>query len=148
MISKITVLFDAKCGFCCRCRDWMLSQSRFLDVEFMPKESIWARVRFPSIDCANDELVVIDDEGGIYRGPPAFLMCLYALVEYRAWSLRLSTPALMPLARRGFELVCTRRHHINEWLGLETDEEVAAQLQQTVGPGAPRCVGTSIGGDP
>jgi hypothetical protein len=74
-------------------------------------------------------------------------MCLYALVEYRGWSLRLSTPALMPLARKGLELVSTRRHRINEWLGLETDDQVAAQLDRTVGPGAPRCVSGSIGGD-
>jgi hypothetical protein len=126
----------------------MLSQSRFLDIEFMPKESIWARARYPHIDNAEDELLVIDDEGGLYRGPAAFLMCLYALVEYRAWSLRLSTPALMPLARKGFELVSTRRHHINEWLGLSTDDQVAAQLQHAVGLGAPRCVSSSMGGDP
>jgi predicted DCC family thiol-disulfide oxidoreductase YuxK len=145
MISKITVLFDAECGFCCRCRDWMLRQSRFIDIEFIRKESIWARNRYPNIHSAEDELLVIDDEGGIYRGPAAFIMCLYALVEYRAWSLRLATPALMPFARKGFELVSTRRHRINEWLGLETDDKVAAQLQQTVGLGAPRCVGSSTG---
>jgi predicted DCC family thiol-disulfide oxidoreductase YuxK len=144
MISKITVLFDAQCGFCCRCKDWMLCQSRFLDIEFIPKDSIWARSRYPHIDSAEDELLVIDDAGGLYRGPAAFLMCLYALVEYRGWSLRLSTPALMPLARKAFELVSTRRHHINEWLGLETDDEIAAHLQQTVGPGAPQCVGGSM----
>jgi hypothetical protein len=53
----------------------------------------------------------------------------------------------MPLARQGFELVSTRRHHINEWLGLSTDDQVAAQLQHAVGLGAPRCVGSSIAGD-
>jgi predicted DCC family thiol-disulfide oxidoreductase YuxK len=147
MISKITVLFDAKCGFCCRCRNWMLSQSRFLEIEFLPKESIGARERYPDIDSVDDELLVIDDEGGLYRGPSAFLMCLYALTEYREWSVRLSNPALMPLARKGFELVSTRRHHINEWLGLETDDQVKDQLEQTVGPGAPRCVGSTAGED-
>ena len=50
------------------------------------------------------ELVVVDDSGGVYRNGSAWIMCLYALREYREWSLRLATPALFPLARQAFAL--------------------------------------------
>jgi len=142
MIGAISVLYDADCGFCRRCRDFMLRQARFMDVEFVPRGSIESRARFPGLEDANDdELLVVDDAGGIYRGPPAFLICLYALVEYRAWSFKLASPTLMPLARQGFELVSSRRHRINEWLGLATDDQVRAQLEHAIGRRAPICVG-------
>src|SRR5262245_34182606 len=147
MITRLTVLYDAECGFCCRCRDWLLRQEQFLYLELFSKDGSVARAMYPELQWDDsDELVVIDDEGGVYRGPSAFLMCLYALVDYRAWSFRLAAPALLPLARKGFELVSTRRHLINEWLGLESDGDVAAHLDQAVGAGAPRCVTTGNNG--
>jgi len=43
---------------------------------------------------------VIGDDGAVYIEAKAFLMCLWALRDYRAWSLRLSAPEMLPLARR------------------------------------------------
>lgn len=142
MIEKLFVLYDAECGFCRRCREWMLEQAKFLDVAFIPRASLAARLRFGDVTTTDDdELVVVDDQGGLYRGPSAFLMCLYALRDYRAWSLRLASPTLLPLARKGFELVSARRHRINDWLGLANDIEIARQLASAVRSEAPRCVG-------
>ena len=51
-------------------------------------------------------------------------MCLYALKEYREWSQRLASPALLPLARRVCELVSDNRLSISRWFrGMD-----AAQL--------------------
>jgi len=141
MVSKLFVLYDPTCGFCCRCRDWLLEQPKFIEIELMAKDGEKARRRFPELELGDDELVVVDNEGGLYRGPRAFVMCLYALVEYRGWSLRLSTPVLMPLARVGFELVSSKRHRIADWLDLVSDRDVADQLRAEVGDGTPRCLG-------
>ena len=62
------------------------------------------------------ELLVIDDQGGVYRGDAAFLMCLWALRKYRGWALRLATPALHPVARRAFKWISTHRGKIPTWL--------------------------------
>ena len=137
--EHLTVLYDAECGFCAHCRRWLERQRSHLELEFLPRASPQAAARFPGLDPGDDELVVIDDRGGVYRGPDAFVMCLYALEAYRPWALRMSSPQLRPLARAAFELVSSQRHRLNEWLGLRTDDELALRLHAAVGYGAPRC---------
>jgi len=73
------------------------------------------------------ELIVISDLGGVYRGAEAWIMCLYALVDYREWSLRLARPALLPLARRVFEWVGDSRADISRRLRLAAEETRAAR---------------------
>ena len=102
MMRKLTVLYDARCNLCSRIRFWLETQPSYLELEFMPAGSDQARQRFPQLDHAitTRELTVIDDQGGVYLEANAFLMCLWALRDYRAWALRLSTPETIPLARR------------------------------------------------
>src|SRR5688572_30039373 len=106
-MNKLTVLYDAECGFCVRCRWWLLNQPRFVDMEFLPAGGPDARRRYPELTTSGavEELIVVDDEGGVYRGAHAWLMCLWALMEYREWSGWLASPALLPLARGAFALV-------------------------------------------
>src|SRR3712207_4295280 len=56
-----------------------------------------------------NELVVVADSGQVWIGPPAFLLCLWALRDWRSWSYRLSTPALAPHAERFFLELSRRR---------------------------------------
>ena len=58
--------------------------------------------------------LVMSDEGGIYVGEKAWLICLYALRHYRGWSVKLSAPALRPLARRICLLVSHNRLKLSE----------------------------------
>jgi predicted DCC family thiol-disulfide oxidoreductase YuxK len=124
-MMKLTVLYDAGCGFCVRCRWWLAMQPAFFELECLPAGSPEARRRFPGLEslAAPDELVVVDDEGGIYEGAHAWLMCLYALQEYRELSLQLSSPLLLPMARKVFEWVSSRRKKISEWLEKPPGDE-------------------------
>jgi hypothetical protein len=72
-----------------------------VDLAFVPAGSEAARRRFPQLDHAatTRDLTAISDEGAVYTGANAWLICLWALHDYRAWSLRLSSPELLPLAR-------------------------------------------------
>jgi predicted DCC family thiol-disulfide oxidoreductase YuxK len=88
----------------------------------------------------DQELTVVSDEGGVYFGDHAWLMCLYALKRYRLLARRLSRPALLPFARQAFKIVSANRHRISTWLGTLTDSELEAQLRQIH---APRCHGTN-----
>ncbi|HEV2689288.1 MAG TPA: hypothetical protein VGV35_12065, partial [Bryobacteraceae bacterium] len=90
---------------------------------------------------ARQELVVVSDEGGIYLGDHAWLMCLYALRHYRSWAARLSRPALLPLSRSAFAVLSGNRRRISRWLGLMSDAELTDQLR-AVNP--PRCYGNGV----
>lgn len=124
-MKKLIVLYDVHCGFCRSCREWLEKQPAYLDLEFLPTQSQAVILRFPLLehdkDC--DELVVISDEGGVYRGDRAWIMCLYALKEYREWALRLTGHRLRPLARRVFRMISSNRRGISRWMGRAIDKE-------------------------
>jgi len=121
-MTRLTVLYDASCGLCIHSRAWLERQPKFAELEFVAAHSAKARELFPELaGTGPDELVVVDDEGGVYRGAYAWLMCLYALVEYREWSFRLAQPRLLPLARWAFAWVSTNRKDLSRALGMAAD---------------------------
>ena len=73
---------------------------------------------------------MVDDHGGVYREGHAWIMCLYALAEYRELSLRLASPALLPLARKAFSFLSKRRGAVSELLGMNSDRQIAQHIQQ------------------
>jgi predicted DCC family thiol-disulfide oxidoreductase YuxK len=126
-MRALTVLYDAGCGFCVRCRRWLEKQPHLVELDFVPAGSFEARSRFPTLH-HDDELVVVDDRGGVYEGSDAWLICLYALTEYREWSYRLARPGLRPLARAGFEWLSRNRRSLSRQLRLAPEEHVRAAL--------------------
>jgi predicted DCC family thiol-disulfide oxidoreductase YuxK len=118
------VLFDPRCGLCRWARRWMESQEAYVPVVFVEAGSGAAVRMFPGVSKPGEpeELVVVSDEGHVYRGDAAWIMCLYALVDYREWSLRLASPALRPFARRAFALISKRRQQLSLLLGLSDDQ--------------------------
>lgn len=110
-MSQLTVLYDERCNLCCRIREWMLLQPKYVQLYFVAANSAEALALFPQLDHERTlrELHVITDAGEVYRDAKAWLMCLWALREYRLWSLRLATPELMPLARRAIARVSSNR---------------------------------------
>jgi predicted DCC family thiol-disulfide oxidoreductase YuxK len=137
-MNKLTVLYDAECGFCVRCRWWLIHQPKYVEMNFCPAGSPEARERFPELWTPGpvEELVVVDDEGGVYRGTQAWLMCLWALVEYREYADWLSHPALMPLARGAFATVSASRKNISALLGMPPEEEILEEFRRAE---PPRC---------
>lgn len=115
---ELTVLFDPQCGLCRRAQAWLLSKPKFVELVFVPATSEEARRRFPQLnhDLTLNDLTVISDEGAVYRGPKAWLMCLWALRQYREWSLRLASPELLPTAKRVISTISQNRHQL-EGLG-------------------------------
>ena len=51
----------------------------------------------------------MSDAGDVYAGAQGWLMCLWALRDYRAWSLTLGSSSLMPQARRFITWVSQNR---------------------------------------
>ena len=103
-MEKIYVLYDPKCELCCRLKDWILVQRSWIGIAVMAAGSDRAKRLFPELDqiASKDDLVVINNEGAVYLNDRAWIMVLYAMVEYRDWAARLTHPLLMPLARQAF----------------------------------------------
>lgn len=112
------VLFDADCELCVRCRNWLTQQSAFVPLVFIAFQSDEARRRFPGIDTLKpyEQLLVISDEGAVYRGAHAWIMCLWALEKYREHAQRLAHPVLLPLAKAVCELLSRNRFFLSDAL--------------------------------
>ena len=136
-MKTLYVLFDAECGLCRKCRWWLQCQPAFVELRFLPLQSPEVARRFPGIERFNlrEQLFVISDEGAVYQGPHAWIMCLWALREYRAWSQRLARPALLPWARRACELLSDHRLTLSAWFASHSDEALGEDsATRAIGP--------------
>lgn len=147
-MTRLTVLYDQRCSLCRWARRWLERQRQLVELDFLPAEGDEARRRFPTLatDGTPEDLVVVGDGGEVYRNGAAWVMVLYALDDYREWSLRLGSPALLPLAREAFHLLSTHRQALSRWLRLDADDRSwgealsgrpAPACERPVGPAAP-----------
>jgi predicted DCC family thiol-disulfide oxidoreductase YuxK len=141
-MKMLIVLYDGTCGFCVGCARWLSAQPQLVRLELVPSSSIAARSRYPTLVTggAMEELIVVDDEGGVYRGTHAWIMCLWALREYRSAAGKLARPALLPLARATFALISRSRWPLSRWLQLAPESEVASEAERAA---AAACEGKS-----
>lgn len=131
-MRRLYILYDRQCELCRRCRVWLGQQPAFVQLVFMPFDSAEAGCRFPHLGelHPDKEIVVISDAGAVWQGGEAWVMCLWALQEYREWSLRLAHPALLSLARRLCEVVSVNRYKISTWLkGAQSHEDLRRKLE-------------------
>ncbi len=132
MIGRVYVLYDSRCGLCSRLRSWMQLQRAYIPIEFVAAGSPHARRLFPELphdDQPPRELVVVTDQGDVYTDDAAWIVCLYALVDYRVWSFRLARQPLRRLARGAWELLSSNRSQLSRMFHLESDAELQAQLE-------------------
>jgi hypothetical protein len=81
-----------------------------------------------------DQLVVVADDGRVWAGSAAFLMCLWALCEWREWSYRLSGPSFAPLAQRFFQMISAERQRIAALFDHRPCAADACSLEPRPGP--------------
>ena len=138
-MKRLYVLYDPNCRLCMRIKGWLVRQPAYVAIHPIPMGSPQAERLFPALPQLgrSSELVVIGDDGGVYFGDHAWIMCLYALRDYRATAKRLSAPALQPLARAAFTFISRYRHSISGWLGTVPESEMEVMLK---GVDTPRCV--------
>ena len=113
-MRRLTVLYDADCDLCRGARSWLERQRQLVPLDFVPAGSTVASRRFPSLDVAAvlRELHVIDDQGQVWRGHKAWLICLWSLETYRSWAVRLAARGLEPHARRFVAWVSRNRRRV------------------------------------
>lgn len=131
-VRRLSILYDGRCTLCLRCKVWLQRQPAFVALEFVDQNMAACGRRFPTLvlrragDDAPEELVVVADDGRVWRGGGAWLMVLWALRAYRPLSVRLArSPAGRVLARRAFALVSAHR----DWVGRRLDPQAEARLE-------------------
>lgn len=130
-MTTLYVLYDERCTLCKRLKEWLLVQRSWIGLSMIPAGSARAKAMFPALEsiAGSNDLVVVSDAGEVYLNNHAWIMCLYALTEYRDWALRLASPLLLPLARQAFETLSKNRQTISGWIsGRSNDRDVAAEL--------------------
>ena len=73
-MERLYVLYDAQCGLCSWAKRWLMQQSTFMELRFIPAGSPIALRLFPGLNRPGeqpDELVVVSDEGAVYRNASA-----------------------------------------------------------------------------
>jgi len=133
-VTSISVLYDAACGLCTFAKDWISRQSSLVGVKFVAAGSTEAKRAFPQVPAG--ELAVVADTGEVWLGNHAWIVCLWALRDYRGLAFRLTSPALSLMAREAFAAVSRNRLTLSSLLGLEGCREIEQQLRKVV---APRC---------
>ncbi len=114
VMRSATVLYDADCALCRNARAWLESQQQLLPLEFVPAASPEAQWRFPGLDhrATLRDLTVVADTGEVWRAERAWVFCLWACAEHRLKAERLSSPAMLPLARGVLGAISRNRHWI------------------------------------
>jgi predicted DCC family thiol-disulfide oxidoreductase YuxK len=130
-MRTLYVLYDSRCGICSRLKAWMLAQPAYCTIDFVAAGSARARRLFPQLPHRDEpsELVAITDEGEVYVDDAAWILCLYALVDYRAWSFRLSRTPLRHMARNAWELLSKNRGQLSRMLDLASDAELMQRFE-------------------
>jgi predicted DCC family thiol-disulfide oxidoreductase YuxK len=125
-MRRLYVLYDEHCELCRRLKNWLLGQSSWITLGLVAAGSAEAQRMFPGLDqiAGASDLAVVTDAGEVYLNNHAWIMCLYALEEYRDWALRLASPMLLPLARRAFDALSKNRAAISRWIGASEQELV------------------------
>jgi hypothetical protein len=105
-----------------------MKQAAFVPLVFIALQSDEVKHRFPGIDALKpaEQLLVISDNGSVYRGASAWIMCLWALEKYRRHAQRLATPALLPVAQIVCELLSRNRLFLSDAL-FRQDPDTSAQ---------------------
>ncbi len=113
-MRHLTILYDSQCELCRRARAWLEGQQQFVPLRFVAAGQEEARRLFPELDrqATAVELTVVADSGAVYRGEKAWILCLWALRQYRQVALRLGSPGALWAARQFVERVSRGRRGI------------------------------------
>jgi predicted DCC family thiol-disulfide oxidoreductase YuxK len=133
-MERLYVLYDPKCELCIRLKNWLLVQRSWIGLAVVEMGSEKAKRLFPELDqiATKNDLAVISDEGEVYLNDRAWIMVLYAMVDYRDWAARLTHPLLLPLARQAFAALSKNRLVLSRWLSAANPEAIAGELRNVV----------------
>ncbi len=129
-MEKIWIVYDSHSRLCVKFRWWMVERPKFAEMEFLPAGMSDALRLLPDLppEAAAEEVVVVSDEGGVYLGTSAWLMCLWGLEDFREGTERLASPRLLPLVRKAAAMALRDPGRLSSLLASAPEEEIAEAL--------------------
>lgn len=117
-MNTLHVFFDSHCRMCRRFRTWLAAQDQLVTLSFGSYRDPATCRAWPELEkfSPDSELVVIADTGEVYQGARAWVMCLWALEEYRELSFKLAEPHWLGLTRKVCHFVSENRHSLSRWI--------------------------------
>lgn len=131
-VRSLTVLYNGGCGLCTWAKDWMLRQSPLVRLRFVAAGSSEAQAAYPQLPPG--ELAVVADTGEVWLGNRAWIVCLWALREYRDLAFRLTSPGLLRFAQEAFSAISRNRLELWPLLGLRSEREIEQLLRKEPRP--------------
>ncbi len=131
-MHTLTLFYDARCGLCSRVRQWLSVQPAYVRLEFLAYDSPEAARRLPAILHlhADQEIVVMADTGEVWQGAGAWVLCLWALREYRVWSARFASPTMQAAARKLVHWISQNRIGMSRLAGFKSDAELTTAAER------------------
>ena len=111
----------------------MEAQPAWVRLLFVPYDSEEARRLCPGIGSlrADEEIVVMADDGRLWQGAAAWVTCLWALYDYREWSSRLAAPALQGAVRKIVHWISGNRICLSNLLHLKSNDALRAAAEES-----------------
>ncbi len=131
-LERVWILYDSSCGLCTEVKDWIQRQVPMVAIGFVAGGSVEALRRFPGVPAG--DLAVVGNTGEVWLGNSAWIVCLWALRDYRDLAVRLSNPLLIMMAREAFGVVSKNRAAVSQMMGLKSEREIEMQLRKVTRP--------------
>ena len=131
-IHRIEVFYDGRCGMCCSFHEWINRQPRAYEIGFVPYQSEVAEKIFPGIGTLDParEMIVRTDEGEIFRGAEAWVLCLNSCENYQMAARKLAGPRVLPVAIHACRVLAANRHALSNVFFRSKDKKVRAELHR------------------
>ncbi|GAB5543114.1 MAG: hypothetical protein SangKO_028740 [Sandaracinaceae bacterium] len=135
-VDGLLVLYDSRCPFCVRCRQWLEARAQLVPLRFACCHAPATRERFGAVEGLAEQLVVVADDGRYWSGPEAFLVCAWALDLTFGVTGFLSSRWLWPLTRALFAAVAANRASLGALLGVSCHGAECRVAHPQTHPGA------------
>ena len=135
-MKSLTIFYDPRCGLCAKFRTWLEGQPKQMIVRFLAYDSPEATGLFPGLReiGADQDVVVLADDGRWWQGTAAWLTCLWTTAAYRDWAYRLAAPVLQPFVKKAVHLLSENRLAISHLMNLRNDAQLARSIHSLASP--------------
>ena len=122
-MKAITLFYDADCGICTACVDWLIQQAKSAGAKLVviPYQDEKEVEKYAIIDRRHVDLGIqtLDCDGRVRRDAAAVAGCLRVLPHWRWLGICMDWPLLKTAFQAGYRLVANNRQTLSRWFGLQ-----------------------------
>jgi predicted DCC family thiol-disulfide oxidoreductase YuxK len=135
-LFSIDIFYDGSCGMCCTFKDWLVAEERAFAIQCLPYQSEKAAEVFPGLSEHEPEkvMVVRTDQGEVFKGAEAWVLCLYSCKHHQKKAKTLSSKFLLPLAMKTCNLIAANRQGISDLFFKKKNKELKEELSKEEDP--------------